>query len=62
MGKAQAHHGAQRLPSVVAHGLVLALPDKAAVARAIGVGRALANHEIPIQGRDERLAAARLLP
>jgi hypothetical protein len=43
-----------------AHGLALALPEKVAVARPAGVGRALATYEIPIEGRDEWLAAARL--
>jgi hypothetical protein len=39
----------------------LALPEKAAMARPTGVGRALATHDIPIEGRDEWLAAARRL-
>jgi hypothetical protein len=41
------------------------LPEKVAaewaVARPTGVGRALATYEIPIEGRDEWLAAARRL-
>ena len=41
-----------------AHGLALALPE-AVTARPTGVGRALATYEIPIEGRDEWLAAAR---
>jgi DNA invertase Pin-like site-specific DNA recombinase len=49
-----------RLTSVAyAHGLALALPEKVAMARPTGVGRALATYEIPIEGRDEWLAAAR---
>jgi hypothetical protein len=44
-----------------AHGLVVALPTKVALARPTGVGRALATHEIPIEGRDEWVAAARRL-
>jgi hypothetical protein len=44
-----------------AHGLALALPAKAAMARPTGVGRALATYEIPIEGRNEWLAAARRL-
>jgi len=36
----------------------LALPEEAVVARPTGVGRALATYEIPIEGRDEWLAAA----
>jgi hypothetical protein len=34
--------------------------DKLALARPTGVGRALATYEIPIEGRDEWLAAAGL--
>jgi len=48
-------------PSVYAHGLALALPEKVEMARPTGVGRALATYEIPIEGRDEWLAAARRL-
>jgi hypothetical protein len=42
-----------------AHGLAVALPEEVAMARPTGVGRALATYEIPIEGRDEWLAAAR---
>jgi len=42
------------------HGLALALPD-AVMARPTGVGRALATYDMPIEGRDEWLAAARRL-
>ena len=45
--------------SAYAHGPAPALPDKAAVARPTGVGRASATYEIPIEGRDEWLAAAK---
>ncbi len=48
-------------PSAYAHGLALALPTKVALARPTGVGRALATYEVPIEGRDEWLAAARRL-
>ncbi|MEO8461708.1 MAG: hypothetical protein ABI555_00720 [Chloroflexota bacterium] len=41
------------------HGLALALPEKVELARPTGVGRALATYTIPIEGRDEWLAAAR---
>jgi hypothetical protein len=41
--------------------LALALPQKVEMARPTGVGRALATYEIPIEGRDEWLAAARRL-
>jgi len=40
-----------------AHGSALALPEKVELARPPGFGRALA-YEIPIEGRDEWLAAA----
>ena len=42
------------------HRLALVLPD-AGMARPTGVGRALATYKIPIEGRDEWLAAARRL-
>ena len=46
-------------------GLAALLPEDVhidwAVARPTGVGRALATYEIPIEGRDEWLAAARRL-
>jgi hypothetical protein len=41
-----------------AHGLALALPEKVEMARPTGVGRALATYRVPIEGRDEWLAAA----
>ena len=48
-------------PSAYAHGFALALPEKVAVARPTGVGRAISTYTIPIEGRDEWLAAARRL-
>ena len=42
------------------NGLALALPQ-VVMARPEGFGRALATYEIPIEGRDEWLAAARRL-
>lgn len=48
-------------PSTYAHGLALALPTKVALARPTGVGRAISTYTIPIEGRDEWLAAARRL-
>jgi len=48
-------------PSAYAHGLALALPTKVALARPTGVGRAISTYTIPIEGRDEWLAAARRL-
>jgi hypothetical protein len=44
-----------------AHGLALALPEKAVMARPTGVGRAITTYSLPIEGRDEWLAAARHL-
>ena len=49
-----------RLTAAYAHGLALALPEKVGMARPTGVGRALATYTIPIEGRDEWLAAAGL--
>jgi len=41
-----------------AHGLALALPEEAVLARPTGVGHALTAHRLPIEGRDEWIAAA----
>lgn len=49
-------------PSAYAHGLALALPDRVAMARPTGVGRALTAYEMPIESRGEWVeAVARLL-
>ncbi len=53
--------GVRLTQAAYAHGLALALPEKVEMARPTGVGRALATYEIPIEGRDEWLAAARRL-
>ena len=55
--------GIGRWPSSMpkSRGFALALPDKSELARPTGVGRAIATYEIPIEGRDEWLAAARRL-
>jgi len=53
--------GVRLTQAAYADGFALALPEKVAVARPTGVGRALATYEIPIEGRDEWLAAARRL-
>ena len=45
-------------PSAYAHGFALALPEKVALARPTGVGRAISTYTIPIEGRDEWLVAA----
>jgi len=52
--------GVRLTQAAYAHG-ALALPEKVAMARPTGVGRAKATYEIPIEGRDEWLAAARRL-
>ena len=46
-------------PAAYAHGMALALPEKVAMARPTGFGRALATYDMPIEGRDEWLAASR---
>ena len=51
--------GVRLTAAAYAHGLALALPEKVAMARPTGVGHALTAYEIPIEGRDEWLAAAR---
>jgi hypothetical protein len=53
--------GVRLTPAAYAHGLALALPEKVAMARPTGVGRAIATYDMPIEGRDEWLAAARRL-
>jgi len=52
--------GVRLTQAAYAHGFALALPEKGAVVRPTGVGRAIATYEIPIEGRDEWLAAAGL--
>lgn len=47
-------------PAAYQHGLALALPE-AVMARPTGVGRGITTYTIPIEGRDEWLAAARRL-
>jgi hypothetical protein len=39
----------------------LALSEKVAMARPTGVGREITTYDVPIEGRDEWLAAARRL-
>jgi hypothetical protein len=54
-------------PEAYSLGLAPALPERVqasqewVLARPTGVGRALATYEIPIEGRDEWLAAAKRL-
>jgi hypothetical protein len=50
---------ARLTPAAYAHGLALALPEIVVRARPTGVGHALATYRIPIEGRDEWVAAAR---
>jgi hypothetical protein len=49
---------ARLTPAAYAHGLALALPEIVVRARPTGVGHALTTSRIPIEGRDEWLAAA----
>jgi hypothetical protein len=49
---------ARLTPEAMAHGMAIALPE-VAMARPTGVGRSLTTYTIPIEGRDEWLAAAR---
>jgi hypothetical protein len=52
--------GLRLTPATYRHGLALALPD-AVMARPTGVGRAIATYDMPIEGRDEWLEAAKRL-
>ena len=52
--------GVRLTAAAYAHGLALALPEKAAMARPTGFGYAITTCRIPIEGRDEWLAAARV--
>jgi hypothetical protein len=52
--------GPRLTPAAYRRGLALALPE-AVMARPTGVGRAITTYRIPIEGRDEWLAAARRL-
>jgi hypothetical protein len=51
--------GVRLTAAAYAHGLALALPEKVEMARPTGVGRAITTYSMPIEGRDEWLAAAR---
>ena len=50
--------GVRLTVAAYAHGLALALPEKVEMARPTGVGRAITTYDMPIEGRDEWLAAA----
>jgi hypothetical protein len=50
--------GVRLTQAAYAHGLALALPEKVEMARPTGVGHAISTYTIPIEGRDEWLAAA----
>ena len=52
---------ARRTPAAYAHGLALALREKVEVARPTGVGHALTAYRMPIEGRDEWIAAVERL-
>jgi len=51
---------ARLTPSAYGHGLPLALPEKVAMASPAGFGYAITTYLLPIEGRDEWLAAARV--
>ncbi len=51
--------GVRLTAAAYAHGLAHALSEKAVMARPTGVGRAITTYSMPIEGRDEWLAAAR---
>ena len=53
--------GVRLTQAAYAHGSALALAQKLEMARPTGVGRAISTYEMPIEGRDEWLAAARRL-
>jgi hypothetical protein len=53
--------GVQLTAAAYAHGLALALPEKVELARPTGVGRAISTYRLPIEGRDEWVAAAKRL-
>ena len=52
--------GLRLTPAAYRHGLALALPD-AVMARPTGVGHALTAYRMPIEGRDEWIAAVERL-
>jgi hypothetical protein len=52
---------ARLTPAAYRHRLALALPEEVVLARPTGDGHALTAYRMPIEGRDERLAAARRL-
>jgi hypothetical protein len=49
--------GVRLTAAAYAHGLALALPEKVEMACPTGVGRGRTTYTIPIEGRDEWLAA-----
>jgi DNA invertase Pin-like site-specific DNA recombinase len=53
--------GVRLTAAAYAHGLALALPEKVVMARPTGVGRALTAYRMPIEGRDEWIAAVERL-
>ena len=52
--------GPRQVADALAAGARRALPDKVVMARPTGVGRGITTYTIPIEGRDEWLAAAGL--
>jgi hypothetical protein len=53
--------GVRLTAAAYAHGLALALPEKVVMARPTGVGHALTVYRMPIEGRDEWIAAVERL-
>ena len=53
--------GVRLTHAAYAHGLALALPEKVELARRTGVGRAITGYRMPIEGRDEWIAAVERL-
>ena len=52
---------ARLTPPAYTHRLALALPEEVVLARPTGVGRALTAYRMPIEGRDEWIAAVERL-
>ena len=52
---------ARLTPAAYGHGLALAMPEEVAMARPTGVGHAITAYRMPIEGRDEWIAAVERL-
>jgi hypothetical protein len=53
--------GVRLTAAAYAHGLALALPEKVELARPTGVGHTLTAYRMPIEGRDDWIAAVERL-